>query len=115
MAAGVAGSATFLLLLSRGVLQRPFCQAELVAALEVGRPLLLLHEADVARGGAPLEELLCEGDDAARDAAARSDASAHGSRRWTAAHMAALRAAASRAGAIPFRRGGALDADTRGW
>jgi WD40 repeat protein len=107
MAAGVAGSTVFLLLLTRGVLQRPFCQAELVAALDARRPLLLLHEADPSRGGAPLEELLREGDNAV------TGAPSHNSRRLRAPHMAALRAAAARSNAVvPFLRGSDLDAKT---
>lgn len=109
MAAGVAGSAVFLLLLTRGVLQRPFCQAELVAALDARRPLLLLHEADPRRGGAPLEELLREGDAATVAPGAASDSM----RRLRAPHLAALRAAAARSNAVvPFLRGSDFDAKT---
>ena len=39
-------SAGVILLLTKGVLARPFCQLEVRKALELKRPLLLVHEAD---------------------------------------------------------------------
>ena len=110
MANGVACSTTFLLLLSRGVLQRPFCQAELVAALDAGKPLLLLHDSDATHGGAPLDDLLGEGDKAAVAAAA---AEVHGiGHLFSTSHMVTLRGAISAGRVFPFTRGSAFDTET---
>ena len=48
MLAGVLGAGAFILFLSAGVLNRPFCQAEIRHAMEHGKPLVLIHEADVS-------------------------------------------------------------------
>ena len=44
-------SAGVILLLTKGVLARPFCQLEVRKALELKRPLLLVHEADLRKPG----------------------------------------------------------------
>jgi WD40 repeat protein len=108
MAAGVAGSATFLLFLSSGVLQRPFCLAELAAAGAARRPFVVVHESDAARGGADVAALLTEGRAAVAAAAAAGAPS-----RATASDLDALAAACStRDSVISFQRGAALGAET---
>jgi WD40 repeat protein len=109
MANGVAGSTTFLLFLSRSVLQRPFCQAELVAAVAAGKPLILLHDSDATHGGAPLDDLLSEGDDVALVSDPAFHGGGHG---FCTSHMAALRAAISTGRVFPFVRGRAFEAET---
>ena len=56
MQEGVRLSAVFLLLLTDGVLKRPYCRQEINEALVNGRPILLLLETDAERGGVSLEE-----------------------------------------------------------
>ena len=50
MVAGIHSSAVFVLFLSDGVLQRPYCQLEISAALENRREILLVHEDDERHG-----------------------------------------------------------------
>ena len=50
MVDGIHSSAVFILFLSDGVLQRPYCQLEIRAALETRRKILLVHEDDERHG-----------------------------------------------------------------
>eukprot|EP00935_MAST-01C_sp_MAST-1C-sp1_P000984 g984.t1 len=50
MRQGIEDSAAFVLFLSTGVLMRPFCQFEIRQALALGKPVVLLHEADARYG-----------------------------------------------------------------
>ena len=43
MLKGIEQSASFLLFLSAGVLQRPYCQMEIRHALALQKPVVLLH------------------------------------------------------------------------
>ena len=51
MLKGIEESAAFILFLSLGVLQRPYCQLEIRHALALKKPIVLLHEADARYGG----------------------------------------------------------------
>jgi hypothetical protein len=46
MRRGVQQAAAFLLFLSEGVLERPFCQFEIREAMALKKPMLLIHESD---------------------------------------------------------------------
>ena len=46
MLQGIQDSAAFLLFLSEGVLQRPYCQLEIRQALALNKPVVLCHESD---------------------------------------------------------------------
>jgi hypothetical protein len=46
MRRGIQQAAAFLLFLSAGVLERPFCQFEIREALALKKPMLLIHESD---------------------------------------------------------------------
>jgi hypothetical protein len=46
MRRGIQQAAAFLLFLSEGVLERPFCQFEIREALALKKPMLLIHESD---------------------------------------------------------------------
>jgi hypothetical protein len=46
MRRGIQRAAAFLLFLSEGVLERPFCQFEIREALALNKPMLLIHESD---------------------------------------------------------------------
>jgi WD40 repeat protein/serine/threonine protein kinase len=61
MHAGVRDSASFVLFLSNDVLARRFCQLEIRAALDAGKPLVFVLERDAAHGGRPVAELLAQG------------------------------------------------------
>ena len=52
MKLGVASSRVFLIFLSKGVLTRPFCLFEIETALEMKKPLTLMHEMDGRHGKA---------------------------------------------------------------
>ena len=52
MKLGVASSRVFLIFLSEGVLTRPFCLFEIETALEMKKPLTLMHETDGRHGKA---------------------------------------------------------------
>ena len=52
MKLGVASSQVFLIFLSEGVLTRPFCLFEIETALEMKKPLMLMHETDRRHGKA---------------------------------------------------------------
>ena len=43
MLKGIEEAAAFVLFLSQGVLQRPYCQMEIRHALALGKPMVLLH------------------------------------------------------------------------
>ena len=43
MLKGVEEAAVFVLFLSMGVLQRPYCQMEIRRAIALGKPIVLLH------------------------------------------------------------------------
>ena len=71
MLKGIEQAAAFVLFLSQGVLQRPYCQMEIRHALALKKPIVLLHESDARYGGfdfrsahekapADLQELLDE-------------------------------------------------------
>ena len=47
MLKGIADSAAFILFLSTGVLNRPYCQMEIRQALALEKPMVLLHEVRV--------------------------------------------------------------------
>ena len=61
MRAGVRDASHFVLFLSNDVLARPFCQLEIRTALDAGKPLVFVLEADAAHGGRPVTELLAQG------------------------------------------------------
>ena len=44
MLKGIEQAASFVLFLSTGVLQRPYCQLEIRHALALKKPVVLLHE-----------------------------------------------------------------------
>jgi hypothetical protein len=46
MRRGIQQAAAFLLFLSEGVLERPFCQFEIREAMALKKPMLLIHESD---------------------------------------------------------------------
>jgi hypothetical protein len=46
MRRGIQQAAAFLLFLSEGVLERPFCQFEIREAMALNKPMLLIHESD---------------------------------------------------------------------
>eukprot|EP00935_MAST-01C_sp_MAST-1C-sp1_P001245 g1245.t1 len=50
MLKGIERAAAFLLFLSQGVLQRPYCQMEIRHALALKKPMVLLHESDARHG-----------------------------------------------------------------
>ena len=52
MKLGVASSRVFLIFLSEGVLTRPFCLFEIETALEMKKPVTLMHETDGRHGKA---------------------------------------------------------------
>lgn len=60
MKEGVAGSETFLLFLTKGVLTREFVQLEIRTALGMGKPIVLVHETDPRRGFSPIGDLIQE-------------------------------------------------------
>ena len=51
MLKGIEQAAAFLLFLSEGVLNRPYCQLEIRHALALKKPVVLLHESDARHGG----------------------------------------------------------------
>ena len=51
MLKGIEEAAAFVLFLSQGVLQRPYCQMEIRHALALKKPMVLLHESDIRHGG----------------------------------------------------------------
>jgi hypothetical protein len=53
----VKRSLSILIFLSKGYFSSGSCKKEVTATLTNGNPIILLHEADPARGGAPLEKL----------------------------------------------------------
>jgi hypothetical protein len=53
----VQQSAVILLFLSRGYFKSRNCRRELAAMLKMRKPIVLVHESDETKGGAPLEEL----------------------------------------------------------
>ena len=59
----VSQSANVVMLLSRGYFVSANCLREVAAAVEEEKPLILVHEADPARGGAGLDELCSELED----------------------------------------------------
>lgn len=61
MVDGVTGSCVLVLLLTRGVLARPFCQLEIRTALKNNVPVLLLHETDPRHGGDDVKVIEGEG------------------------------------------------------
>ena len=55
---GIRSSAVFLLILTKGVMKRPFVLFELRAAIHLGKPIQLLHEADPQQPAyAPVSEI----------------------------------------------------------
>ena len=50
MLKGIEQAAAFILFLSQGVLQRPYCQMEIRHALALKKPMVLLHESDARYG-----------------------------------------------------------------
>ena len=55
-------SRTLLIFLSRGYFSSKNCRRELYAALDANLPLVVLHESDDKKGGAPLAALRAECD-----------------------------------------------------
>jgi len=53
----IEASAVILVFLSAGYFKSRNCLREIRAAIEQKKPLLLVHESDPAKGGAPLEAL----------------------------------------------------------
>ena len=53
----MAASQCILLFLSKGYFFSPNCLKEVDAALEGDKPLVLVHESDIKKGGAPVEAL----------------------------------------------------------
>ena len=51
MLKGIEQAAAFVLFLSQGVLERPYCQMEIRHALALKKPMVLLHESDARYGG----------------------------------------------------------------
>eukprot|EP00935_MAST-01C_sp_MAST-1C-sp1_P000566 g566.t1 len=51
MLKGIEEAAAFVLFLSIGVLERPYCQMEIRHALALKKPIVLVHEADIRHGG----------------------------------------------------------------
>ena len=51
MLKGIEQAAAFVLFLSQGVLQRPYCQLEIRHAVALKKPIVLLHESDARYGG----------------------------------------------------------------
>ena len=51
MLKGIEQAAAFVLFLSQGVLQRPYCQLEIRHALALKKPIVLLHENDASATG----------------------------------------------------------------
>ena len=64
--------------LSKGYLRSTNCLREVRAALAMGKPLVLVHEADPDKGGGTLAEL--KGAIAARSGGARGEKRAHATR-----------------------------------
>ena len=64
----VAESAVVLLFLSRGYFLSRNCLRELRAALDLNKPLLLVHETVTSKGGATIDELISECPSELRDA-----------------------------------------------
>ena len=64
----VSASAVVLLFLSRGYFLSRNCLREVRAALASEKPLVLVHETDPSKGGAPLEEIIRECPDELREA-----------------------------------------------
>lgn len=58
----VAQSAVILLFVSRGYFSSVNCLREVVAATSQGKPIVLMHDPDRARGGGPIAELVAECD-----------------------------------------------------
>jgi hypothetical protein len=56
----VQSSQTVLVFLSRGYFFSHNCKRELAATIQFQKPIILLHEADTHRGGAPLAQLMQE-------------------------------------------------------
>ena len=51
----IAATQAVLIMLSRGYFNSKNCMREVYACSEAGKPLVLVHETDMAKGGAPLE------------------------------------------------------------
>ena len=102
MTEGVEASSLYVLLLTRGVLTRPFVRMEAAQAVASHKAICFIVDTDAARGGAPLADTLAEG--AAAIAAAPPAPAGE-----LALDEAALATLVARAGpAIPFCRGEAL-------
>ena len=54
MRRGIQQAAAFLLFLSEGVLERPFCQFEIREAMALKKPMMLIHESDPRFGSLTL-------------------------------------------------------------
>ena len=50
MLKGIEQAAAFILFLSQGVLERPYCQMEIRHAVALKKPIVLLHESDARYG-----------------------------------------------------------------
>ena len=72
MVAGVTGSRVFVLLLTRGVLSRPWVRMEVRKALELRKPIVLVKESDERHGG--VRDGPTERDQYARGAESSGDA-----------------------------------------
>ena len=64
----IAATAVILLFISKDYFKSPNCLREVRAALDQKKPLLLVHEANVKRGGDTLEALMSECPEELRDA-----------------------------------------------
>ena len=51
MLKGIEQAAAFILFLSNGVLERPYCQMEIRHAVALKKPIVIVHESDVRYGG----------------------------------------------------------------
>ena len=59
MLEGIRTSAVFMLILTKGVFERAWCVFEVRAAMRLGKPIQLLHEADAAHASyAPLNDII---------------------------------------------------------
>ena len=59
MLEGIRTSAVFMLILTKGVFERAWCVFEVRAAMKLGKPIQLLHEADAAHASyAPLNDII---------------------------------------------------------
>ena len=56
----VGASMCFAIFLSKNYFKSKSCRRELATALHSGKPMIVVHESDVAKGGATLEEMRLE-------------------------------------------------------